>query len=204
MKQQIVVIHGGDSFNTYEDYITYLKNAEITLEKLKLKDWKTKDWKAGLQHTLGEEFDVIMPRMPNSMNARFKEWKIWFEKIIPLLDDSVILIGHSLGGIFLAKYLSENDCPKKIKALFLIAAPFNKSEESLADFALDQPLNNLKNQIENIYLYHSQDDVVVPISHLEGYKKELPNAQTRIFENRGHFNMEHFPEIVEDLKKIAS
>ncbi len=199
MTQQVLVIHGGNAFDKYEDYLDYLKSSEINLERL-----KSKGWKSNLQEDLGEEFDVLQPKMPNSMNARYKEWKIWFEKIIPLLDEQVIFVGHSLGGIFLAKYLSENDYPKKIKALFLIAAPFDKSEESLVDFVLDQPLDNLKNQIENIYLYHSQDDVVVPISHLEGYKKELPNAQTRIFENRGHFNMEHFPEIVEDLKRIAS
>lgn len=199
MTQQVLVIHGGDAFDKYEDYLDYLKSSEINLERL-----KSKGWKSNLQEDLGEGFDVLQPKMPNSMNARFKEWKIWFEKIIPLLDEQVIFVGHSLGGIFLAKYFSENDYPKKIKALFLIAAPFDKSEDSLVDFVLDQPLDNLKNQIENIYLYHSQDDVVVPISHLEGYKKELPSAQTRIFENRGHFNMEHFPEIVEDLKKIAS
>lgn len=199
MKQQVVVIHGGNAFEKYEDYLNYLKSSEINLERL-----KSKGWKSNLQEDLGEEFDVLQPKMPNSMNARYKEWKIWFEKIIPFLNNNIIFIGHSLGGIFLAKYFSENDYLKKIKALFLIAAPFDKSEESLVDFVLDQPLDNLKNQIENIYLYHSQDDAVVPISHLEKYKQALPKAETRIFENRGHFNMEHFPEIVEDLKKIAS
>jgi hypothetical protein len=57
--------------------------------------------------------------MPNPMNARYNEWKILFKKIVLLLDDNVILIGHSLGAIFLVKYLSENKFPKKNSGNFI-------------------------------------------------------------------------------------
>ena len=41
MKQQIVAIHGGDTFDTYKDYISFLKNRKIDPERLKpKKDWK--------------------------------------------------------------------------------------------------------------------------------------------------------------------
>ena len=119
MKQQILLIHGGDAFDTYDEYISFLKNFELDLEGLKKKGWKN-----SLQDKLGEGYDVIMPRMPNAFNARYSEWKIWFEKIINLLDNEVILVGHSLGGIFLVKYLAEEDFPKSVKATFLVAAPF--------------------------------------------------------------------------------
>ena len=102
MKQQILVIHGGDTFDTYKDYLSFLKNREISLDRLRLK----RDWKDILSEKLGENFDVLSPRMPNGTNARYKEWKIWFERVIPFIDKGVIFIGHSLGGIFLAKYLS--------------------------------------------------------------------------------------------------
>lgn len=96
--QQILLIHGGDAWETHAEYIANLKAKEVTLEKLLLPDWK-----ANLQNRFGVTAQVIMPRMPNSQNARYAEWKIYFEKIIPLLNDDLILIGHSLGGIFLAK-----------------------------------------------------------------------------------------------------
>ena len=42
MKKQIVVIHGGDTFETYEQYLNFLKNYEINIEKYKtdIDDWK--------------------------------------------------------------------------------------------------------------------------------------------------------------------
>src|SRR4051812_18846652 len=113
MKQQILVIHGGDTFETYEEYIRDLKKSKLDLNQI-----RKVGWKQNLAKKLGKNFDVLSPKMPNALNARYKEWEIWFEKIIPLLDKNIVLVGHSLGGIFLVKYLSENSFPKKIKATF--------------------------------------------------------------------------------------
>ena len=144
MKQQILVIHGGDTFDTHKDYLSFLKNREISLDRLRLK----REWKDTLSEKLGENFDVLSPRMPNGTNARYKEWKIWFERVIPFIDKGVIFIGHSLGGIFLAKYLSENTFPVKIKATILAAAPFDdeESDESLSDFKLPPSLKKFSEQ----------------------------------------------------------
>jgi len=200
MKQQVVVIHGGTTFDTYEDYISYLKNKEISLDKLRLR----KSWKNDLPGKLGDNFDVLLPRMPNGTNARYEEWKIWFERIIPFFNKGVILIGHSLGGMFLAKYLSENTFPKIIKAVLLIAAPFDDadSEESLADFKLPSSLERFAQQVKIIYLIQSKDDPVVPFEQLKKYKQALPNVKTMIFSNREHFGQETFPEMVQLIKKL--
>lgn len=199
MKKQIVVIHGGSAFDTYEEFLQYLGGKEVTLEKL-----KAKGWKQYLGEVLGNEYDVLTPQMPNSQNAKYLEWKIWFEKIIPLLDESVVLIGHSLGGIFIVKYLSENIFPKKIKATFLVGTPYTtKDDHPLADFIISNDLNSLEKQAGKIFIYHSKDDKVVKYKNCEAFQKSLPNAFIRTFENRGHFNDETFPEIVEDIKKVS-
>ena len=121
MKRQIVAIHGGTSFDTYEDYISFIKTRELTLERLAQCD----DWKASLGKELGEGFEVLWPKMPNGTNARYAEWSLWFGRCALLLQDSVVLIGHSLGGIFLAKYLSEHDFPRNIKATCLVEMVFS-------------------------------------------------------------------------------
>jgi len=198
MKKQVVVIHGGDTFETYEKYLDFLRNYEINIERYKTgKD----DWKPWLREKLGSDYDVILPMMPNKFNAQFPEWKIWFDKLIPSINDDVILVGHSLGGSFLAKYLSENKFPKKIRAVFLIGAVYDKDCDGypLLSFALPEKLNL---QAENIFIYHSEDDPVVPFSALGQYKEALPNAQTRVFKDLKHFIQEEFPELVEDILKL--
>ncbi len=198
MKTQIIIIHGGDTFATHEEYLTFLGNYEIE----SLDYFRKKGWKSSLQEKLGESFDVIIPKMPCAINAKYEEWKIWFEKLSPLLNDEVILIGHSLGGIFLAKYLSENDFSKKILSLHLVAAPYDEetSQESLVDFALSKTVESLPKRADKIFLYHSQDDLVVPFVDVEKYQRDLPSAKLIVFEDRGHFNQEEFPELVKRVK----
>ena len=199
MKQQILLINGGTTFESKKEYLSFLKGIQINLEKMKAK----LKWKDVLAKRLGGGFEVFIPKMPNSTNASYKEWKIWFSKIIELLDDNLILIGHSLGGIFLVKYLSENIISKKIKTTILIAAPFDSSdsEESLNDFVLGKSLKNFEKQASRIYLFQSRDDKVVNFDQVKKYKKKLPNAKLKGFRDRGHFNQDTFPEIIDLLKK---
>lgn len=198
MQKQVLIIHGGDSFEAYEEYLSFLKKFEIDFDRL-----KSKGWKETLADKLGASFEVIQPKMPNSMNARYSEWKIWLEKYFPILRDNLILVGHSQGGIFLAKYLSQNMFPKKISATFLIAAPYNMdSKESLVDFALTKNLKRFEDQGGEISLYHSEDDPIVPFSDLGRYEMDLPKAKVKTFKNRGHFQDEELPELVEDIRSI--
>lgn len=199
MPKQIVVIHGGNAFEKYEDYLNYLKNKKLTLEDLSFIGWKDT-----LGSVLGADYSVMTPQMPNSKNARYLEWKIWFEKLIPLMNDPMILIGHSLGGIFLAKYLSENNFPKKIKATLLVAAPFNTpTDHPLVDFVITEKLDKFSEQGGEIYLFHSKDDQIVPFSNYEEYKKHLPTAKGKIFNDKGHFHQAEFPEIIEEIKSLT-
>ncbi len=162
------------------------------------------DWKTTLQEDLGEDFEVFLPKMPNVTNVRYEEWKIYFEKALNLLKNDSILIGHSLGGIFLAKYLDENKPTKDIKATILVASPFDDKDlsESLAEFSLDSQLENFKKYAGKIYLVQSKDDPVVPISQLEKYKKLLPEAEVLILDGMGHFKIENFPELVDLIENI--
>jgi len=204
MKKQVLVIHGGETFASYEDYLKYLQNYELDLEKI---EEKSKGWKRHLQEDLGDEFEVIQPQMPSPRNAKYAEWKVWLEKYTPFLRDDIILIGNSLGAIFWAKYLSENNLPVKISQIHLVAAPFDNNnredcEYDLIDFNFSKDLSRVEKQAKNIFLYQSKDDPVVPFIDLEKYSKELPSARKVIFEDKGHFSIEEFPEIIENIKNL--
>ena len=199
MKKQIVLIHGGETFDTYDDYIKYLEECDFDPNKD-----EEKRWKHSFEEKLGSDFGVIAPTMPSKYNAKYKEWKIWFKKLFPYLEDNIVLIGHSLGGIFLAKYLSENDFPKKIVATYLIAAPYDAedSDYSMADFVLSDTLEKFEEQGGKIFIYHSKDDPVVPFIDLEKDAKELPSAEKVIFEDKRHFMEEEFTELIESIQHL--
>ena len=192
-------IHGGVTFPTYEKYLSFLRTTEIKIDRLRVMH----DWKSNLPTVLGPDFDVLAPRMPNGTNAVYTEWELWFSRILPALSDDIILIGHSLGGVFLARYLSEHTSPVRIRATMLVAAPFcdDDPDESLNGFVPPADLSLLDSQGE-LFIYHSTDDPVVPFTHAEHYTKALPRATLRTCEGMGHFNIESFPVLEKDVREL--
>jgi len=203
-KTQILLVHGGMTFKNKEDYIHWLETRKISIEK---KESWAKEY---LDQSLGEHFEIIRPRMPLQDNAKYEEWKIHFEKHIPYLEDGLILIGSSLGGLFLAKYLSENIVPKKILSTYLVCPPFDNSmpEEDLAGgFELKEDLSLLRTNAGKLKLLFSEDDDVVPLSHAKKYKEKIGEDFVITYPGKnGHFMVSEFPEIVamikEDTKRI--
>ncbi len=199
MKQkQILMIHGGMTFKSEKDYLSYLKNKEVsTISK--------PYWEADLEKKLGNKFEIIRPRMPLSDNAKYRDWKILFERYIPLLRKDYILIGSSLGGIFLAQYLSENKMPKKALSVYLVCAPFDgdlTGEDLVGGFKLKKDLSLLEKNCRNLYVMFSEDDDVVPVFHAEKYRKKLKEAEVLIYKHmKGHFTAPKFPEIINLIRK---
>lgn len=198
-KIQILVIHGGETFKNERDYLHYLKNKKVSIEK-------RISWSGDyLEKSLGKRFQVIRPRMPLQDNAKYRDWKLMFERYIPLLKGDFILIGNSLGGIFLAKYLSEHTLHKKAVSIYLTCAPFDNTlpgEDLVGGFDLKSDLSLLEENSKNLHLLFSKDDDVVPVAHAEKYAKKLKKAHIVIYKSKnGHFNIPTFPEIVKMIKE---
>ncbi len=197
-KTQILVIHGGMTFKNNKDYLHFLKTRKISLEK-------KVSWAGDyLEKSLGRDFEIIRPRMPLQDNAKYEDWKIQFERYLALLKGNVILIGSSLGGVFLAKYLSENKLPKKTLSTFLVCPPFDNTltgEDLVGGFKLNPDLSLLEKNSKNLHLLFSKDDETVPVSHAEKYRSKLQNAHVVVYKSKnGHFKITTFPEIVRMIK----
>ena len=101
--------------------------------------------------------------MPNSANAKFLEWSTYFEKMLSLLSSDFQLVGHSLGGMFLVKYLQKNPLKNKAKRIILIAPGYNdESKEEMGSFKIKSAKKIIKSS-DNIHLFHSKNDPIVPI-----------------------------------------
>jgi uncharacterized protein len=198
-RAQLFMIGWWEAFDTHEACLAYL-------DQYPFDPYSTfPSWKKWIISGLSEKYESFYPDMPNKRNAHYEEWKIWFEKYFPFLKNTEItLVWHSLGGIFLAKYLSENTFPRPIQALHLIAPVFDDDGligETVASFTLDTTkLPQLADQVQHIHIWSSIDDPIVPYSHAVKYQKFLPNAILHTFEHRGHFHgQSHFVELFLEL-----
>ncbi len=196
MKKQVFYIHGGEAYQTYDDFLSDLRQ-----KPLRSPQGVTPPlWYQTLRDDLGDEYEVFTPQMPNKQNAQYQEWKIWFERHFAFLRDNVILLGWSLGGIFLAKYLSENELPFYVDKLILMAAPFYTEELTdicCGDFVLDpESLALLPQKVGRIVLLHSKDDFVVPYEHALLYQRIFITASLLSFDDKNHFLLEKLPEVV--------
>ncbi len=197
-KKQIFYIHGGMTFKNQEDYLDFLKNRKVSVED-KIK------WSGDyFNNALKNNFHIIKPRMPLQDYAKYGDWKIHFERFFEQLSNDIILIGNSLGGIFLAKYLSENIFPKKILSVYLVCPPFDDTligEDLVGGFELQSDLSMIGKNCKNINLLFSQDDNCVPVDHSEKYGEKLSDVNIVIYKDKnGHFQVPEFPELVDMIK----
>jgi len=202
MKKNIVVVHGGDTYQSYEEYVENLRNREVHLERMKPRT----DWKATLEVELGEAFEVFLPRMPMSDNADYELWKLWFERVLDAVPETPILIGHSLGAMFLTKYYSEVILTSPLPALFLVAPEFLSPETEMdkqTSFTLRENIEKVTENAEQVVFFHSRDDFLVSFENQALFKAVIPDAEYVTMEGRGHCLEESFPEIVEAIKRLA-
>jgi predicted alpha/beta hydrolase family esterase len=203
-RRNIILIGGGDSFSNREDFLEYLKTVDV---RDLPQENPRKSWKYWVKEELSDGYYFDIPSMPNTHNARYDEWKIWFERHLDAVEDSVVLIGLSLGAQFLAKYLIENSVKQEIKGLFLLAGPCGYFEDpdgmDCATFGFKaSDLGVIQEKVNEITIMHSKDDFVVPYEHALKYKEALPEAELVTFEDKNHFLVEELPELVGRIRVL--
>lgn len=155
-----------------------------------------------LQDTLGADYEVRDPKMPNEDSPAYKAWKSQIAKELAALNDEMIGVGHSFGASILLKYLSEEDVQQRISGIFLIATPYWGAEDWQVDeYALREGFAARLPEAP-IFLYQSRDDEIVPFAHLARYVERLPQATVREFDGRGHQFNNDLSEVARDIARL--
>jgi predicted alpha/beta hydrolase family esterase len=157
---------------------------------------------ASLQKALGAEYDVRYPQMPNEASPEMQAWKARIATELGALDGQVILVGHSVGGSALLKYLSAEHVGKPIAGLYLLAAPSWDDEHwDFDDLRLPRDIAAKLARIPRIFFYHSRDDDVVPFAHLALHAARLPQATIRESDGRGHQFGNDLVDVARDIRR---
>lgn len=195
----LIVLHGGESWDNDSDYFDWLKNHyRIELfapfDPIMGSGWK--DHLCTTAYELG--WKVYQPTLPCKHHAKYFEWKIILDRIFALLskEDEVVLLGHSLGGNFLIKYLAETHNQFSFCiSLHLVAACYSVGSFSEPTIVGWEQLNSFP----DIHIWHAVDDPVVPVADAEYIATHLPSAQVHILETGEHFRLPEFPKIEEEI-----
>jgi predicted alpha/beta hydrolase family esterase len=159
-----------------------------------------------LQAALGDGFRVDCPKMPDEENAPYRKWKAEIRSRLARARGTPILVGHSVGGSVLLKFLCERRAPARIAGLFVIATPFWGADDFWKWDEVQLPAD-AKSKLAGrwpLVFYHSRDDEVVPFAHLGMYAKRLPRAVLRKSAARGHQFGNDLTRVAADIRRLAT
>ena len=181
MRRRVLFIHGGGEGAYEED----------------------KKLATSLGGALGATYDVRCPKMPHESSPEYGAWRDRIAAELAALDGGVFLVGHSLGGSILLKYLCEEEAAKPVAGLFLVAAPFWGAEDwEVDEYAVREDFASKLPPELPVFLYHGRDDEVVPFAHLALYADKLPRATVQELEGRGHQFGEDLSEVARDIGEL--
>lgn len=151
-------------------------------------------------------YGAYVPKFPTPINQTLEKWLNVFEKYKNRMDESSIVIGHSLGAAFLLNLLEF----KKAKAAFFVSGiggkVDNKYWEGMRTFA-DKKFDwkKIRENCPHFFVYHSDNDPYIPLSHAEALAKNL-KTKVILIKGAGHFNKDSgytkFERLLEDIKGI--
>jgi len=154
-----------------------------------------------LETELSSDYHIQYPVINNPEVPTYQTWKKLFSFKLKEYTEPLILVGHSLGGSVLLKYLSEEKVDISIVGLFLISIPhWGKKDWEVEEFVLPENFETKLRHISNVFLYHSKNDEIVPFEHLSFYKNAFPNATVRELEGKDHAFARGLPVLVADIK----
>lgn len=143
---------------------------------------------------------TIEPPMP--WQPRYDAWKKEFERFD--ITTETVLVGHSCGGGFLVRWLSENK-DVKVDNVILIAPWLNPEDNPVSDtadffhFVIDP---NVAARTKNMTVLVSNDDEPSILKSVEIIKQQIQGLKVREFKGYGHFtfndmNTKEFPELLQ-------
>ncbi len=186
MKSNVFVFHGTGGYPE-ENWFPWLK------DKLEQKGYK-----------------VFIPQFPTPKDQSIQSWLGVLKTYEKYINEDTILIGHSLGGLFLLRVLEGLAQP--MKAAFFVSAPIGikpianyDSDNDFSGFSFNWP--DIKTKAENFTVYHSDNDPYISLENGKQLSKEL-GIELTFIPNAGHFNTKAgyttFEDLLEKIDGVAT
>ena len=144
------------------------------------------------------DVEAQTPEMPRPFQPNYRAWKRVLDTF--RIDSQTVLAGHSCGGGFILRYLTE----EKISPLgiFLVAPWLDsfKRRSPFLDFALDA---EIAPKLKGLHILYSDDDATDGAAEsVDNLLNACPEADYHRFRDKGHFTADSLggpacPELLE-------
>lgn len=123
-----------------------------------------------LRRHLVREADIRYPRMPDEDDPSRDTWASAIRRETAALDDSAVLIAHSVGATILVSALVEQPPARALATIVLISAPFvGEGGWRSGEFELPTDLGARLSRDTRVHVFHGLRDETVPPSHADLY-----------------------------------
>ena len=163
-----------------------------------------------LRHQLDvRNIHVAIPQMPVPNHPNETEWLDKIDSLISVSESPIILIGHSLGGLAVLRWL-EVRASEPIHAVISLAGVTDPTLHPDTTFASEwhtpHHWKRMQENASNIVGIYSQDDTSVAPAEGERLKNTL-NATLVMVNGRGHFTdddgVNDLPELLQSIDALV-
>jgi len=183
-----IIVHGRPDKEEYYD--------------LKYPSCSNSHWYPWLQkELLVHEVSAHTPEIPHAFEPDYQIWTREFERYE--ITSETILVGHSCGGGFLIRWLSEHK-DRSVGKVVLVAPWLDPDRESTTDFFDFEINSTMPQHTASFTIFHSDNDSASIQKTVKILRNKIIGYNFREFHNYGHFTFEdmkttEFPELLKTL-----
>lgn len=160
-------------------------------------------WLPWLQKQLTiKDIAAHAPEIPYAYAPRYETWCKEFERYE--ITPETILVGHSCGGGFIVRWLSEHPEVKVGKAVLVApSVGIDWEHHGFFDFTIDP---ELAGRTKGLTIFGSDNDRSGIIESIKKCREIIKNVEYREFKGYGHFTLKRmgtieFPELFEETQR---
>lgn len=151
-----------------------------------------------------KDIHAVSIEPPFPFRPRYEEWKKEFERFD--ITPETILVGHSCGGGFLVRYLSEHK-DLKVGKVLLVAPWINPLKYEVSDtadffdFVIDP---DFPTRTEGTIVFISSDDEPSVVKTVDILREKVKGLKFKKYTDKGHFvidslGTEEFPDLLSEV-----
>lgn len=151
-----------------------------------------------------QDIHAVSIEPPFPFRPRYEDWKREFERFE--INPNTILVGHSCGGGFLVRYLSEHP-DLQVGKVALVAPWINPDDNPRSDtadffhFTIDP---TFAGRTQGTTIFISSDDVASVLKTVDILRKQVNGLTIKEYTGKGHFTLDSMgtPAFLELLQTV--